>query len=157
MFHDISREFQQRFYGWKQRHLKNMRHPIMNVVANMDDLKYYVAGTLNILESWNPPIPWRHVSSLTMSNFDAYRHILKRFQHWPHSLVLTMRGQCMKFMVVELEVPWHFKIVPTKILQMETMTFEKYETPHYECCCKHGRSQKLCGRDIRHIPWVLKP
>jgi hypothetical protein len=61
---------------------------ILNVDANMDDLKYYV-GTSNILESRNPPIPSRHVSSLTMSNFDAYRHRLKKFQCWPHSL-LTM-------------------------------------------------------------------
>ena len=43
----------------------------MNVVANMDDLKDYVVGTSNILESGNPPIPSRHVSSLTMSNFDV--------------------------------------------------------------------------------------
>ena len=79
--------------------------PVMNIVANMDDLKDYVVRTSYILESLNPPIPSRHVSSLTMSNFDAYRHILKKFQHWPHSLVLTMRGRCMTFVVVELEVP----------------------------------------------------
>ena len=128
--------------------------PIMNVVANMDDLKDYVAETSNILESWNPAIPSRHVSSLTMSNFDAYRHILKKFQCFPHSLVLTMQGRCMTFVVVELEVPWNFKRVPTKILRMEKMTFEKYDTPHYERCCKPGWSQILCG-DIIH-PWVLK-
>ena len=89
---------------------------IMNVVTNMDDLKYYVVGTSKILESWNPPIPSRYVSSITMSNFDAYMQSLKKFQCWPHSLVLTMRGRCMKFVVVELEVPWHFKRVPTNIL-----------------------------------------
>ena len=100
----------------------------MNIDANVDDLNEYM-GTSCILESWNHPIPSRHVSSLTMSNFDAYRHILKKFQRWPHSLVLTMWGWCMKFVLVELEVPWHFKRVPTKILHMETTTFEKYETP----------------------------
>ena len=132
----------------------NERSSMMNVDANVDDLKDYV-GTSYILESWNPPIPSRHVSSLTMSNFDAYRHILKKFQHWPHSL-LTMQGRCMKFVVVELEVPWHFKRVPSNILRMETTTFDKYEMPHYEHCCKHGRSQRLCGWDIKH-PWFLKP
>ena len=90
-----------------------------------------------------------------MSNFDAYRNILKKFQRWPHSL-LTMWGQCMTFVVGELEVQWHFKRVPTKILQMETMTFEKYETLHYKHCFKHGQSQSLCGRDIKH-PWFLSP
>jgi hypothetical protein len=78
---------------------------MMNVVTNIDDLKDDVARTSNILESWNPPIPSRHVSSLTMSNFDAYNHILKKFQRWPHSRVLIMRGRCMTFVVVELEVP----------------------------------------------------
>ena len=55
---------------------------ILNVDANMDDLKYY-AGTSNILKYQNPPIPSRKLSSLTMSNFDAYGYILKTFQHWP--------------------------------------------------------------------------
>jgi len=98
----------------------------MNVFTNMDDLKDFV-GTSNILESWNPPIPSRHVSSLTMPNCNAYRHILNKFQHWPHSL-LTMWGRCITFVVGEFEVPWHFKRVPTKILQMETTTFDN-ETP----------------------------
>ena len=124
--------------------------------ANVEIFSKCFCMTSYILESWNPPIPSRHVFSLTMSNFDAYMHILKKFQRWPHSL-LIIRGWCMKFLVVELEVPWNFKRVPTKILWMETTTFDKYETPHYECCCKHGQSQKLCGRDIKHIPWVLKP
>jgi predicted membrane protein len=70
---------------------------ILNVDANMDDLKYYV-GTSNILKSRNPPILSRHVSNLTMSNFNAYRHRLKKFQRWPHSL-LTMWGQCMTFVM----------------------------------------------------------
>ena len=76
-----------------------------------------------ILESWNPPILSRHVSSLTMPNFDAYRHILKKFQRCPHSL-LNMRGPCMTFFVVELEVPSHFKRSPTNILHMEMMNYE---------------------------------
>jgi hypothetical protein len=46
------------------------------------------------------------VSSLTMSNFYAYRHILNKFQRWPHSL-LTMRGQCMTFVVGELKLLRH--------------------------------------------------
>ena len=91
---------------------------MMNIDENvLDDLKDYV-GTSDILESWNPPIPSRHVSSLTMSNFEAYTHKLKKFQHWPHSL-LTMWGRWMKFVMGVLEVPWHFKRVSTKILQME--------------------------------------
>jgi len=121
----------------------------------VDDVKDYV-GTSYILESWNPPIPSRHVSSLTMPNFDAYKHILNKFQRWTHSIVLTMRGHCMTFVVVELEVPWNFKRVPTKILRMETTKFDKHETPYYERCCKHGQYQRLCGQDITH-PWVLKP
>ena len=94
----------------------NERCNMMNVDANVDDIKDYV-GKSYILESWNPPIPSRHVSSLTMSNFDAYNYILDKFQRWPHSL-LTMRGRCMTFLVGELEVTWHFKRVPTNILQM---------------------------------------
>ena len=39
-----------------------------------------------------------------------------------------MRGRCMTFVVVEMEVAFHFKRVPTKILQMETTTFDN-ETP----------------------------
>ena len=93
---------------------------MMNVNENvLDYLKDYL-GTSDILESWNPPIISRHVSSLTTSNFDTYRHSLKKFQRWLHSL-LTMRGRCMTFLVGELEVQWHLKRVPTNILQMETM------------------------------------
>jgi hypothetical protein len=81
---------------------------IRNVDENMDDLKDYV-GTLDILESGNPPIPSTHVSSLTMSNFDAYRHKLKKFQRWPHSL-LIVRGRWKTIFVMGiLEVPWNFK------------------------------------------------
>ena len=68
---------------------------IMKVDENMDDIKDYV-GTSDILESWNPPISSRYISSLTMSNFDAYMHSLKKFQRWPHSL-LTMPGRWKKF------------------------------------------------------------
>ena len=92
---------------------------ILKVDENMDDLKDYV-GTSNILKYWNLPISSRKLSSLTISNFDTYNHILNKFQRWPHSL-LTMRGRCMTFVVGELEVPWHFKRVPTNILQMETL------------------------------------
>jgi hypothetical protein len=77
----------------------------MNVDKNVDDLKYYV-GTSYILESLNTLILSRHVSSLTMSNFDAYRHILKKFQRWPHSL-LTMQGRCMTFVVGKLKILQH--------------------------------------------------
>jgi hypothetical protein len=69
---------------------------ILNVDANMDDLKYY-AGTSNILKYQNPPIP-RQLSSLTMSNFDAYKHRLKTFQ-------LTVRGRWKKFVMGVFEVP----------------------------------------------------
>ena len=112
--------------------------------ANVEIFSKFLCMTSYILDSWNPLTSSRHVSSLTMSNFDAYMYILKKFQCWPHSL-LTMWGWCMTFVVVELEVPWHFKRVPTQILQMETTKFEKYEMPHYERCWKHGRSQRLCG------------
>ena len=98
---------------------------MMNVDENVDDLKDYV-GTSDILESWNPLIPWRHVSSLTMSNFDTYMHSLKRFQHWTHSL-LIVRGSWKIFVMGVLEVPWHFKRVPTNILQME-MTNDDNDT-----------------------------
>ena len=54
------------------------------LMKNMDNLKGYV-GTTCILEPWNPPTTWRHVSYLTMSNFDAYRHKLKEVECWPHS------------------------------------------------------------------------
>ena len=76
---------------------------ILNVDANMDDLKYY-AGTSNILKYQNPPIPSRHLSSLTMSNFDAYGHRLKTFQCWPHSL-LIVRGRWNKFVMGVFEFP----------------------------------------------------
>ena len=74
----------------------NERCIMMNIDVNVDDLKDYVGTSKYIILS-------RRVSSLTMSNFDAYRHILKKLQSWPNSL-LTMWGQCMKFVVDELEV-----------------------------------------------------
>jgi hypothetical protein len=64
----------------------NEKSIILNVDANMDDIKYYV-GTSNILKYQNPPIPSRQLSSLTMSNFNAYGNRLKTFQRCPHSLV----------------------------------------------------------------------
>ena len=62
---------------------------IMKFDENVDDLKDYV-GTTCILEPWNLPTMWRHVSYLTMSNFNAYMHNLNEFQLSPHSL-LNMR------------------------------------------------------------------
>ena len=81
---------------------------MMNVDENVEDLKDYVRMTC-ILEPWNPPTMWRHVSYLTMSNFNAYRHKLKEFQHWPHSL-LNMRLWWIMVLVMGLleDVPWHF-------------------------------------------------
>ena len=70
----------------------------MNVDENVDDLKDYVGMTC-ILESWNHPTPWRHVSYVTMSNFDAYRHKLKGFQHWPHSLLNVWRRWIMELVI----------------------------------------------------------
>ena len=61
-----------------------------NIHENMDDLKYY-ASTTCILEPWNPSTSWRHVTYLTMSNFDAYRNELKQFQRWPLSLLNLWR------------------------------------------------------------------
>ena len=88
---------------------------MMNVDENMDDIKDY-AGMKSILEPWNHPTPWRHVSYLTMSNFNAYMHNLKEFQHFPHSL-LNVRCQWIMALVMGLleDVPWHFKRVSTKI------------------------------------------
>ena len=85
---------------------------------NMDDLKDY-AGMKCILEPWNPPTLWRHVSYLTMSNFNAYRHKLKEFQRWPLSLLNVQRRWIMTLVMGLLEdVPWHFKRVSTNILLM---------------------------------------
>ena len=47
------------------------------------------------LPIWKPPTLWRHVSYLTMSNFYAYRHKLKGFQYWPHSLLNVWRRWIM--------------------------------------------------------------
>ena len=73
---------------------------IRNVDENMDDLKDYV-GTSDILESWNPPIPSTHVSSLIISNFDAYMHKMKKFQRCPHSLLIVW-VRWKKFVMVVL-------------------------------------------------------
>ena len=61
---------------------------MMNVDGNVDDIKDYV-GTSDILESSNPPILSRHVYILTMSNFNAYNHSLKKSQCCPHSLFIV--------------------------------------------------------------------
>ena len=76
----------------------------MNVDENVDDLKDYV-GTTCILEPWNHPTPWRHVSYLTMSNFDAYRHKLKEFECWPHS-PLNVQHQWIMALVVGFLNGW---------------------------------------------------
>ena len=44
----------------------------------------YVGIIWVIFESWNHPIPSRHASSGTMSNFNDYRKSLRKFQCWPH-------------------------------------------------------------------------
>ena len=71
---------------------------MMNVDENVDDLKHY-AGTTCILEPWNPPTPWRHVSYLNMSNFDTYKHKLK--ECWPLSL-LNVWHQWIMALVMDL-------------------------------------------------------
>ena len=81
----------------------NDRCNMMNIDANVDDIKYYV-GTSYILEYLNPPILSSHLSSLTMSSFNAYMSILKKFQCWPHSL-LTLLGWWKKFVMGVFEVP----------------------------------------------------
>ena len=88
---------------------------MMNIDENMDDLKHHV-GTTCILEPWNPPTPWKHVSYLTMSNFDAYTHKLKEFQRWPLSLLNVQCRWIMASVMSLLEdVPWHFKRGSTKL------------------------------------------
>jgi hypothetical protein len=92
---------------------------MMNVDENVDDLKDY-AGMTCIFEPWNPPTPWRHVSYLTMSNFNAYRHKLKEFQCCPLSFLNVRRRWIMALVMGLLEdVPWHFKRVLTNISLME--------------------------------------
>jgi hypothetical protein len=61
-----------------------------------------------------------HVSTINKSNFNAYSHNLKTFQHWPHSLP-TMWGWWMTFVMGLLKFPLHFKRVPKNIIQMEMM------------------------------------
>ena len=67
---------------------------MMNIDDNVDDFKDYV-GTTCILEPRKPPTSWRHVSYLTMSNFDAYRNKLKQFQRWLLSLLNVRRRWIM--------------------------------------------------------------
>ena len=86
---------------------------MMNVDENVDDLKDY-AGTTCILEPWKPPTPWRHVSYLTISNFDAYRPKLKEFERWPHSPLNVQHWWIMALEVGFLN-GWHFKRVSTNI------------------------------------------
>ena len=88
---------------------------MMNVDENVENHKDYV-GTTWILEPWKPPTTWRHVSYLTMSNFNAYRHKLLEFQRWSLSLLNVWHRWIMALVMGLLEdVPWHFKIVSTKI------------------------------------------
>ena len=103
---------------------------MMNVDENVDDLKDY-ASTTCILEPWNPPTPWRHVSYLTMSNFDAYRHKFNEFQRWPLSLINVQRWWIMALVRGLLEdIPWHFKRVLTKIPLMGMMN-DDHETTRW--------------------------
>ena len=99
-FHDISIEFRKIFHRWEWWQWDYM----MNVDENMDDLKDY-AGTTCILDPWNPPISWRHVSYQTMSNFDTYRNKLKEFERWPHS-PLSMQGHWIMALVVGFLNGW---------------------------------------------------
>ena len=94
---------------------------MMNINKNVDNLKDYVGMTC-ILEPWNPPTPWRHVSYLTILNLDAYRHKFKEFQSWPLSL-LNVRHRWIIALVMGLleDVPWHFKRVSTKIPLMKML------------------------------------
>ena len=92
---------------------------MMDVDENVDDLVKDYASTTSILEPWNPPTTWRHVSYLTMSNFNAYMHKLKEFQCWAHSL-FNMRCWWIMVLVMGLleDVPWHFERVLTNISLM---------------------------------------
>ena len=47
---------------------------------------------------------------------------MKKFQRWPHSLLIVRGWWKTIFVMGVLEVPWHFnRSVPTKILHMEMM------------------------------------
>jgi hypothetical protein len=63
---------------------------MMNIDANVDDLNDYV-GNIRTSLSLETLAYHQGISSLTMSNFNAYRNSLKKFQCWPHSL-LTVRA-----------------------------------------------------------------
>ena len=103
--------------------------------ANVEIFSKFFCMTSYILESWNPPIPSRHVSSLTMSNFDAYRHKMKKFQCGLHSLIIVRGRWKTIFVMGVLEVPWHFKIsVPQRF----------YIWKWWMMKMRHGWSQLLC-------------
>ena len=126
---------------------------MMNVYEKVEDLKNYASKTC-ILEPWNPPTPWRHVSYLTMSDFDPYMHKLKEFQRWPHSLLNVRRRWIMALVMA----CWRtFRNISIEFRQrlcwwewrMMTMRL------HDERWCKHGRSQ-IFFEHVKH-PWSLKP
>ena len=110
-FHDISREFRKRFYWWEWQKMTKRLHDERWWKCGWS--KHYV-GITCILEPLNPPTPWRHVSFLTMSNFDAYMHKLMEFERCPHS-PLSMQAQWIMALVVGFLNGWHFKRVSTKI------------------------------------------
>ena len=183
MFHDISKEFQQIFFRWEWKIMKtrlhdelwckhgcsqrlcgHVNHPwalkpshTMKACVLSKHVKFLMlmqTWMSCILESWNPPTPWRHMSSLTMSNFDAYRHDLNEFQRFPiHCSSCGFIGS------------WHYWWACWKMLHDSSIEFRqrfcRWEwwtmtmRLHDECWCKHGRSQWLC-RNIEH-PRGLKP
>jgi len=124
----------------------------MKVHTNMEDVEDYV-GKSCILESWNPRKPSRHVSHLTISNFDAYRHSWKNFNigtihyspcgvggwHWWGACWKTFHDISTEFW--QRFYRWEWRMMITRL--------------HDEHWCKRGRYKKLCG-DIKH-PWALKP
>ena len=65
---------------------------MMNIDENVDNLKDY-ASTTCILEPWNPPTLWRHVSYQTVSNFNAYMHSWRNFNVSPiHCSTCNING-----------------------------------------------------------------
>ena len=108
-FHDISREFWQNSIDGNEKWWQ--WYCMMNVDEDVEYLKDYACMTC-ILEPWNPPTLWRHASYVTMSNFDAYRHKLKEFQHWPHS---PLNVQC----------PWIMALEVGFLIGRHSMTFQE--------------------------------
>ena len=84
---------------------------MMNIDKKVDNIKHYAWMTC-ILETWNSPTPWRHVSYLTMYNFDAYTHKLKEFERWPHSPI-SMQGQ------------WIMALVMGSLIGRRSVTFQE--------------------------------